>query len=95
MIEVCIFHLHIIGALYAFTVRWQDESLKEGFLAVGLIGLIFMIGWAITGGLARLITPTGGFATWLTADTVSLILLIIPEFIIFRMLYLQKKRIDS
>jgi uncharacterized membrane protein YhdT len=92
MIEVCIFHLHIIGALYAFMLRWQDESLKEGFLAIGLIGLIFMIGWAITGGLARIITPAGGFATWLTADTVSLILLIIPEFIIFRMLYLQKKK---
>lgn len=92
MIEVCIFHLHIIGALYAFTLRWQEDSIKEGLLAIGLIGLVFMIGWAITGGVARIITPAGGFASWLTADTMSLVLLIIPEIFIFKMLFFAKKK---
>ncbi|TAE31891.1 MAG: hypothetical protein EAZ92_02150 [Candidatus Kapaibacterium sp.] len=90
MIEVFIFHLHIVGALYAFTLRWQDDSLKEGVLAVGLMGLIFMIGWAITGGVARIITPAGGFAPWLTADTLSLVLLVIPEIFVFRMLFFKR-----
>jgi hypothetical protein len=53
MIEVLIFHLHIVGVLYAFTKRWQEDGIKEGFLAIGIIGLVFAIGWAITGGLAR------------------------------------------
>ena len=92
MIEVVIFHLHIIAALYAFTLRWQEDGVKEGFLAVGLIALVFMIGWAITGGIAQLITPKGGFATWFNAGTVSLVLLIIPEVFIFRMLFFAKKK---
>jgi uncharacterized membrane protein YhdT len=92
MIEVLIFHAHIVGALYAFTLKWQEDGIKEGLLAIGLIGLIFMIGWAITGGVARLITPAGGFASWLTADTMSLVLLIIPEIFVFRMLFSPKKK---
>jgi uncharacterized membrane protein YhdT len=91
MIEVLIFHLHIVGALYAFTQRWQEDGAKEGFLAVGLMALIFMIGWAITGGIAQLITPKGGFTTWFNTGTVSLVLLILPEIFIFRMLFLAKK----
>jgi hypothetical protein len=87
MIEVFIFHAHIVAALYAFTRRWQEDGVKEGFLTLGLIGLIFMIGWAITGGIAQLITPKGGFAPWLNVGTVSLILLIVPEIFAFRILF--------
>jgi uncharacterized membrane protein YhdT len=89
MIEVAIFHLHVVAALYAFTKRWQDDHIKEGFVALGLIGLVFTIGWAITGAIARLITPTGGFATWFTADTMSLVLLLIPEILLFRAFFLK------
>jgi uncharacterized membrane protein YhdT len=88
MIEVTIFHLHILAALYAFTKRWQEDSVKEGVVALALIGLVFTIGWAITGAIARAVTPTGGFATWFTADTLSLVLLMIPEIILFRMFFL-------
>ncbi len=90
MIEVTIFHLHIVAALYVFTKRWQEDGIKEGFVALGLIGLVFTIGWAITGGIARLVTPTGGFAPWFTTDTVSLVLLLIPEILIFRLFFLNK-----
>lgn len=91
MIEIFIFHLHILAGLYAFTKRWQEEHIKEGLLAVLIIGLIFSIGWAITGTVARFITPEGGFATWFTSDTLSLILLIIPEFFIFRLFFLKSE----
>lgn len=90
MIEVLIFHLHVIAALYAFTRRWQEANIKEGILALGLIGLVFTIGWAITGGIAKAVTPQGGFASWFTADTLSLVLLIIPEVILFRLFFLRK-----
>lgn len=90
MIEVFIFHLHIIASLYAFTKRWQGDSLKEGFVALGLIGLVFTIGWAITGALARLLTPTQGFTTWFTSDTLSLVLLLIPEIIMFKVFFLNQ-----
>lgn len=89
MIEVSIFHLHILAALYAFTKRWQDDNIKEGFVALGLIGLVFTIGWAITGAIARMITPQGGFTAWFTADTLSLVLLLIPEVFLFRLFFLQ------
>jgi uncharacterized membrane protein YhdT len=97
MIEVVVFHAHIVAALYAFTRRWQEESVKEGALALGLIGLVFTVGWAVTGGIAKVITPAGGFTPWFTADTVSLLLLVIPEILLFRMFFLSrgKKKIDG
>lgn len=95
MIEVLIFHLHIVGALYAFTMRWQEDHLKEGVLAIALIGLVFAVGWAITGTVAHLITPDGGFTPWFTADTLSLVLLFIPEAFLFRAFFLHRARIDN
>lgn len=89
MIEILIFHLHVIAALYAFTVRWREANAKEGLLALAIIGLTFAVGWAITSALAGLIAPQG-FADWFTADTLSLVLLIIPEYAVFRMLFLSK-----
>jgi uncharacterized membrane protein YhdT len=90
MIEVVIFHLHILVALYAFTRRWQEANIKEGILALGLIGLVFTIGWAVTGGVAKFVTPKGGFTTWFTADTLSLVLLVIPEIFLFRLFFMRK-----
>jgi uncharacterized membrane protein YhdT len=92
MIEVSIFHLHILAALYAFTKRWQEDNIKEGAVAIALIGLVFTIGWAITGAIARALTPAGGFTTWFTADTLSLVLLLIPEAFLFRMFFLNKAK---
>ncbi len=89
MIEVLIFHLHVVAALYAFTKRWQEANIKESILALGLIGLVFTIGWAITGSIAKLITPQGGFTTWFTADTMSLVLLVVPEIFLFRLFFLR------
>jgi hypothetical protein len=93
MIEVVIFHAHIVGALYAFTRRWQEENLKEGALALGLVGLVFTVCWGVTGSLAKLIMPPGSsLAPWFTADTLSLVLLIVPEILLFRMFFLNRVR---
>ena len=90
MIEILIFELHIIGAIYAFTKNWQNGGLKEGLLAVLVIGLIFTIGSALTTPIAWLIMPEDFFSIWFSGDTLSLILLFIPESLFFYFFYIKE-----
>ena len=92
MIEILIFHLHIVGALYAFTKNWQLHSLKDGFMGVLIIGLIFTIGWALTGPIANLIMPASFKSIYFTKDTLSLVLLFIPECIFFYYFFINDKK---
>jgi hypothetical protein len=89
MIELLIFHLHIVAALYAFTKNWQKDSLKSGVLSVLLIGLMFAIGWALTGTIARLIMPEELNTIYFTQDSLSLVLLLIPEYFFFKVYFLK------
>lgn len=89
MIEVLIFYLHLIGVLYAFTKFWQKSGIKEGILSVLVIGLFFAIGWALTGTLARVLMPQSWNSIYFTSDTLSLVLLIIPEFVLFYHFFLR------
>ena len=90
MIDLFIYHLHIVGILYAFTMRWQQEGLKGGFLAVGMCALVFTILWAITGPIARILMPQQVFpGDVFTSDTLSLLLLLIPEVVFFRVFFLR------
>ncbi|MBX3042574.1 MAG: hypothetical protein KIT33_00615 [Candidatus Kapabacteria bacterium] len=93
MIEILIFYLHIAGALYAFTKSWQNVSLKEGFMAILMIGLFFAIGWALTGTLARLIYPDSWNSIYFSSDTLSLVLLLIPEIIFFYFFFIKAKNL--
>lgn len=90
MIEILIFELHILGALYAFTKNWQRGGFKEGILAVLVIALIFTIGWALTSPLAWLIMPDDFYSIWFSGDTLSLIMLFIPEIIFFYLFYIKE-----
>ncbi|MBS1562089.1 MAG: hypothetical protein JSS89_10820 [Bacteroidetes bacterium] len=84
MLDLLIYHLHIVGALYAFTKRWQEEGLKGGFLALGICALAFTILWSLTGPVARMIMPQAAVpGDWFTSDTLSLILVLIPGSIFF------------
>lgn len=91
MIINAIFLLHIVAALYGFTKRWQEANVREGFLAVLIFGLAFTILWAITGQIARLISPPGGFAWWFDRDTISLVILGILDGIFFYYFFLTEK----
>ena len=95
MIELCIFHAHILAAVYAFTKRWQQAGTKEGILAVALIGLVFVIGWSITSPLANLILPNTWRSIWFNSDTLGLIILFIPEWIFFRLFFLKNDNESS
>lgn len=91
MIELLIFHLHIVGALYAFTKNWQSRRLRDGVLAVIIIGLFFTIGWALTSPIARFIMPQSLESIYFTRDTLSLVLLVIPESIFFYYFFFKDK----
>lgn len=83
MIDLLIFYIHFFVAVYAFTKNWQETGLRDGLLAVGLILLIFSIGWAITGTLAFAIWPKSWNTVYFTSDTLALVMLIIPESVFF------------
>lgn len=89
MIDLIIYHLHIVGALYAFTMRWQRDGIKGGALAVATCGLVFTILWAITGPIAYAVMPASMSTQLFTADTLSLVLLLIPEIVFFRAFFLR------
>ena len=91
MFELLIFHCHIVGALYAFTKNWIRRSFKEGMLSLGIIGLIFTIGWAITSPVAQFIMPDKWVTIYFSKDTLSLVMLFIPESIFFYLFFVKDR----
>lgn len=107
MIELAIFYLHFLAALYAFTKRWQAAGLREGMLGSLIFGLAFIILWSLAGPIAQLLMPDGikttiitpnndyiqvpGYAPWFTRDTMSITLAAIPNAIFFYMFFLREK----
>ncbi|GAB1429588.1 hypothetical protein MASR2M18_04200 [Ignavibacteria bacterium] len=107
MIELAIFYLHFLAALYAFTKRWQAAGLREGLLGALIFGLAFIILWSLAGPIAQLLVPDSamttiitpenvriqvpGYASWFTQDTMSITLAAIPDAIFFYMFFLREK----
>ncbi|MFY8161090.1 MAG: hypothetical protein ACOVNU_07150 [Candidatus Kapaibacteriota bacterium] len=90
MIDLFILYLHYIGALYAFTKNWQEDNIKQGFLSVLILGLAFTILWALSGQIAFMIFPDSWNTIYFTKDTLSLVLLVIPESIFFYHFFIKK-----
>lgn len=95
MIEILIFHIHIVAALYAYTKRWQEAGIKEGIMAVLLMGLVFVIGWSLTSPVANLILPNAWRTNWFSSDTLGLLLLMIPEIIFFKVFFLKDEQSEA
>jgi len=92
MIDLLIYHLHLVGIVYAFTKRWQMEGVKSGLLAVVLIGLAFTILWALMGPIARLLMPgVSEPGDVFTSDTLSLVLTLAAELPLFILFFLRPK----
>lgn len=90
MIDLLIYHLHLVGVIYAFTKRWQIEGLKAGLLAIALCGLVFVILWSLMGPIARLVMPVPGQPGDLfTSDTLSLVLTFSVEVPFFWIFFLR------
>ena len=95
MIELFIFHLHAVAAIYGFVKRWQSAGLKEGFLAILLFGLCFTIVWALTGQISRLLMPNSSPNNMINADSLSLIMAAIPDFYFFYVFFLKQNQHDQ
>ncbi len=95
MISALIFFLHLLFALVIFTKKWQIEGLKSGFLNVGLIAILFAVGWSITGIIAKAIMDEKGFGLYFDRDTFSLTLLTIGEFFFYRIYYKETTEDDK
>ncbi len=87
MIVALIFAAHLIFSLVVFTKKWQDENITSGLLNLGLIGILFSVGWTITGMLSQLIMPQKGFGIFFDRDAFSLTILIIAEYFFYKMYY--------
>ncbi len=91
MIEVLIFHLHIVCALFVFTKYWQKGGMKEGLMGVGLFAIMFSIGWVITSFFAKFAMPDKWITPFFTRDTLALVLLLIPEIFFYKNFFLKDK----
>ncbi len=87
MITAFIFFVHLIFALIVFTKKWQDENTTSAFLNLGLVGILFAVGWSITGIIAKALMDTEGFGIYFDRDTFSLVLLSIAEYFFYRLYY--------
>lgn len=87
MIAAIIFAGHIIFALVIFTKKWQDESLKSGFINLSLIAVLFAVGWSIAGMIAKLIMKPQGLGLYYDQDTFALTILTITEYFFYKFYY--------
>jgi hypothetical protein len=90
MITAIIFAAHIIFALIIFTKKWQDESLKSGFINLALIGVLFAVGWSISGIIAKLVMKPEGLGLYYDRDTFSLTILSIAEYFFYKFYYKEE-----
>ena len=95
MVSAIIFFIHIIFALVIFTKKWQEEKLSAGFINLALIGILFAVGWSITGIIAKLIMKPEGFGPEFNRDTFSLSLLTIAEYFFYKFYYKDDEQATS
>lgn len=87
MIISIIFFIHFLFALVIFTIKWQDEKLSAGFLNVGMIAILFAVGWSIANIIAKALMEPKGFGIYFDRDTFSLTILTIGEYFFYRLFY--------
>jgi len=87
MITAIIFFAHFIFALIIFTKKWQEEGMSSAWMNIGLIIILFAVGWTITGMIAKLLLEQKGFGIYFDRDTFSLALLSIMEIFFYKFYY--------
>lgn len=90
MITALIFFAHLLFALYIFTKKWQNENLKTAFLNLGLIGILFSVGWTVATMFSQIFMEPEGFGIQFNRDTFALTLLSIVEFFFYKVYYKEE-----
>ena len=89
MIEVLIYYLHIIAAVYIYTKYWQNESIAGGLMGLGLFGILFSIGWVMVSFIINLIFSSEFGNSFINRDTITLLLLSLMELFFFIKYFLK------
>ncbi|MEO8399057.1 MAG: hypothetical protein ABI550_04480 [Ignavibacteriaceae bacterium] len=87
MVIAFIFFLHFLFGLIIFTKKWQEENLTSAFLNLGLIGILFAVGWSIAGIITQNTLDPKGFGIYFDRDTITLTILVIAEFFFYKFYY--------
>jgi hypothetical protein len=87
MITAFIFFVHLLFSLIIFTRKWQDENLSSALLNLGLIGILFAVGWSITSMIAKAVMAQEGLGIQFDRDTFALVLLLVVEIFFYKMYY--------
>lgn len=87
MIISTIFFIHLLFSLIIFTIKWQEEKLSAAFLNIGLIAVLFAVGWSIASIIAKLLMEPKGLGLHFDRDTFALTLLSIGEYFFYRLYY--------
>ncbi len=94
MIEILIFHLHIVAAVYIFTKYWRTSRVREGFMGLSLFILLFSIGWPMMTFIVNLCYPDNWETIFFNKDTLSLLMLTSVEVYFFKHFFLKDKQSD-
>jgi 4-hydroxybenzoate polyprenyltransferase len=87
MITAIIFFIHFIFIIIIYTKKWQEEGISQAWMNVGLIIILFAVGWSLTGVISKLLMDQDGFGIQFDRDTFSLTILSILEFFFYRIYY--------
>ncbi len=92
MIPVLIFYLHILGGVLVLSYQYQQENIKEAFMTLVFLAVIFTVAWTIAGFLVHFFAPDRGLASWLDNDSLSLLITTCLEAILYAVYFRDKKR---
>jgi hypothetical protein len=95
MIISIIFFIHLIFALIIFTIKWQEEKLSSAFINIGLIAVLFAVGWSIASIIAKVVMEPKGLGIYFDRDTFALTLLTIAEYFFYRLYYKTYKATED
>ena len=95
MIIAFIFSVHLIFSLVIFTIKWQEDKLSTAFLNIGLIAILFAVGWSIASIVAKAVMEPKGLGIHFDRDTFALILLSIGEYFFYRLYYKPIQTIEG
>ncbi|MFO7448164.1 MAG: hypothetical protein R6W90_17525 [Ignavibacteriaceae bacterium] len=87
MITAFIFFVHLVFALIIFTKKWQEENISSALLNLGLIGILFAVGWSIAAIISKFVMEQEGLGIYYDRDTFSLTILSVAEYFFYKMYY--------
>jgi len=90
MIDILIYHLHLIAILFTFSKYWKLEGIKSAIMSVLLALLVFLICWTMSATLSYYIFPQEWTTIYFSSNTLSLLLILLPEYMYYKYFVFKK-----